>query len=394
MIDDPLNAFCVHDDVTIAGAEDGPLAGLRFGAKDVFDVAGHVTGAGNPDWLRTHEPATTTASAIQRVIDAGATLVGKTQTDELAYSLLGVNAHYGTPVNPVAPDSVPGGSSSGSASAVAGGLVDFAIGTDTGGSTRVPAALCGIYGFRPTHGLVPIDHVFRLAPSFDTVGWFAREALLLWQVGEVLLPPTDVARPPIARIIVADDLFDATDEPLVDSLIPELERLTLRFTSDHLETLAADGLGSWAETFRIIQGREIWDEHHHWLETTNPTLALDIRNRVDALRNIHDDDVTRARAARDQISKHLQDLLGLDAVIVMPTVPELGPLLNSDDEEFAEFRRRSLELTCIAGLAGLPQVTIPVTQLAEYPVGLSLVGGRGSDQQVIALAATIARAVN
>jgi amidase len=170
MMHDPLNAFCRHTHVELAGSGSGRLTGLTFAAKDVFDIAGHRTGNGNPVWLETHPPAERTASAVQRLLDAGARMVGKTHTDDMAYSLNGENVHYGTPVNPVAPGRIPGGSSSGSAAAVAGGLVDFALGTDCGGSVRLLASYCGLYGLRPTHGLAPADGVVPLASSFDAVG--------------------------------------------------------------------------------------------------------------------------------------------------------------------------------------------------------------------------------
>ena len=187
------------------GAPDGPLRGLTFAVKDVFDIAGHRTGNGNPVWLETHPPADATASAVERLLAAGAGMVGKTQTDELAYSLNGENVHYGTPVNPRAPGRIPGGSSSGSAVAVAGGLVDFALGTDCGGSVRLPASYCGIYGIRTTHGLVPADGVVDLAKSFDTVGWFARDAAMMLRVGEVLLPSARDFVP--KRLLIAEDAF-------------------------------------------------------------------------------------------------------------------------------------------------------------------------------------------
>src|SRR3546814_654433 len=193
MVDDGRGAFITHAEVRIDGAADGPLAGVTFAAKDIFDTAGHVTGCGNPDWLRTHSPAVETAPVVHTLLEAGATLVGKTLTDEIAYSLNGENVHYGTPINVNAPGRIPGGSSNGSAAAVAGGLVDFALGSDTGGSVRVPASYCGIYGLRPTHDRISLDGVMPLAPSFDTVGWFAREADLIARVGQVLLdwrPPT------------------------------------------------------------------------------------------------------------------------------------------------------------------------------------------------------------
>ncbi len=391
---DPVGAFCPGDVVEITGAPDGPLAALTFAAKDLFDVAGHVTGAGNPDWRRTHDPATATAPAITALVAAGATLVGKTISDELAFSLLGVNAHYGTPVNPIAPDSIPGGSSSGSAVATAAGLVDFALGTDTGGSVRVPAALCGLYGYRPTHGAVSLAHTFALAPSFDTVGWFAREALVLWQVAQALLPEGQTEAPVVTEVLLAEDVWDAADEAVVDAFLPELQRLALRLELRPIERLADDGLAGWAELFRVIQGWELWQEHGEWLEATNPTLSLDVKQRVDAARLITTVDVTRARAARDQISATLHDLLDPTTVLAIPTVPEIAPLLESTDDEFAEFRRRTLQFTSIAGLAGLPQVTVPVAQLAEYPVGLSFIGAPGTDHQLIALAATITRPAN
>ena len=389
MLEDPIGAFVPGGPVTVDGVAGGPLAGLTFAAKDNFDVAGHVTGAGNPDWRRTHEPATHHGAAITRLVDAGASMVARTVMDELAYSLLGINAHDGTPVNPVAPDSVPGGSSSGSAAATAAGLVDFALGSDTGGSVRVPAGLCGTYGFRPTHGVVSTDGMVGLAPSFDTVGWFARESLVLWQVASVLLGPDPGGLPPQIRMIVPDDVWGSVDEPVVDALLPAAQRLAVQLEAVPLERLAEDGLASWAGHFRVLQGREAWTLHHAWLETTNPTLSLDVKQRFEDAAAITDAQVTTAQAARDDITRHLTALLDATTVLAIPTTPEIAPLLESSEDELAEFRRRTLALTSIAGLAGLPQVTVPVATLAEYPVGLSLIGGRGTDHQLLALAATV-----
>jgi len=162
-----IAAFCGHDAVTLAGAPDGPLAGLRFAVKDVFDIAGRVACCGNPDWLATHAPAARTAPAVQRLLDAGADLAGMTITEELVMGMTGENPFYGAPVNVNAPGRVCGGSSSGSAAAVAAGLVDFALGSDTGGSVRVPSSFCGLYGIRTTHGRLPVAGVLeqgRLAP--------------------------------------------------------------------------------------------------------------------------------------------------------------------------------------------------------------------------------------
>ncbi len=162
---DHLNAFCKDTGAYLQGAPDGPLSGLTFAAKDILDIAGYVTGGGNPDWKETHPAADKTAWTVQTLVDAGATMAGKTITDELTRGIFGENAHYGTPTNPRAPGRVPGGSSSGSASAVAGGLVDFALGSDTGGSVRVPSSFCGLYGLRPTHGRIPLDGILLQASS-------------------------------------------------------------------------------------------------------------------------------------------------------------------------------------------------------------------------------------
>ena len=139
-IHDTLGAFCRHNEVRIQGAPDGLLAGTRFGVKDLYHLKGFKTGFGHPAWLDSHPAAEVTSTAVLRLLSAGASVVGKTHCDELCFSLNGVNKYYGTPLNVNAPGCIPGGSSSGSAAAVAGGLVDFALGSDTGGSIRVPAS--------------------------------------------------------------------------------------------------------------------------------------------------------------------------------------------------------------------------------------------------------------
>ena len=213
-LDDPLNAFCKDSDAYLPGAAEGPLAGLTFAAKDILDVAGHVTGGGNPDWKASHQPAKKTAWVVQALVDAGATMVGKTLTDELTRGIFGENSHYGTPTNPRAPDRVPGGSSSGSVAAVAGGLVDFALGSDTGGSVRIPASFCGVFGIRPTHGRIPLDGILLQAPSYDTIGWFARDSEVFARVGTVLLG-NEIKKARPHRILIAEDAFQSGLPPPV-----------------------------------------------------------------------------------------------------------------------------------------------------------------------------------
>src|ERR1700688_2543852 len=223
-IDDRLNAFCRFEDVALEGIPTGRLLGCSFAVKDVFDLAGYRTGNGHPRWLETHPPGERTASAVERLLAAGARMAGKTYCDEMTYSINGENVHYGTPVNPKAPGRIPGGSSSGSASAVSGDLVNFALGTDCGGSVRIPASYCGIYGIRTTHGLVPADGVVPLAVSFDTVGWFARTSSLMKRVGTVLLTATKPFVP--KRLLIATDAFAALDPEITAALTPALEKVT------------------------------------------------------------------------------------------------------------------------------------------------------------------------
>jgi amidase len=185
---DTAGALCTLNTIELEGSGAGPLAGYSFAAKDVFDIAGVGTGFGHPEWLATHEVPRVTAPAVQKLLEAGANLIGKAQSDELCYSLSGENVHYGTPENAAAPGRIPGGSSSGSAAAVAAGLCDFALGTDCGGSVRIPASYCGLLGIRPGLGQVPADGVLEFAPSFDVVGWFAKTGMLMQRVGDVLLP--------------------------------------------------------------------------------------------------------------------------------------------------------------------------------------------------------------
>jgi amidase len=161
---DPLGAFCRHNHASLAGSGKGPLAGLTFAVKDLFHIRGHRTGFGHPDWLRTHPPARRTAAAVKSLLAAGASMVGRTHCDELCYSLTGENIHYGAPVNVNARGRIAGGSSNGSAAAVAGELVDFALGSDCGGSIRIPASYCGIFGMRPTWGRVPLDDAVPFGP--------------------------------------------------------------------------------------------------------------------------------------------------------------------------------------------------------------------------------------
>ena len=382
---DPLGAFCRHTHVTRISSETGPLAGLSLAVKDVFHVKGHRTGAGNPDWLRTHSAAETTAPAVQRLLDAGAHIVGKTHTDELAYSLNGENVHYGTPVNPNAVGRIPGGSSSGSAAAVAGGLVDFAIGTDCGGSVRLPASYAGIFGFRPTHGRIPLDGIVPLASSFDTVGWFARDARLLEKVGRVLLAAQTDARPP-RQLLLASDAFTLAGDAVTAALQPALNRISTAVGPVRPVAVSPEGLSEWMQLFRVLQGAEIWANHGTWIREVQPAFGPGIRERFEWTATIPQAAVDRAKEKREQVATRMEALLGEDTVLCLPTAPGIAPLRNTPADELEAFRAQALSLLCVAGLARLPQVNLPFGTLDGCPVGLSLIGPRGTDMLLLKIA--------
>lgn len=389
---DPYHAFCRHTHVELAPTGTGVLGGLTFGLKDLFDVAGHRTGFGSPDWLRTHEPATESASVLTRLLAAGARMVGKTHTEEMAFSLTGENAHYGTPVNPAAPDRVPGGSSSGSASAVAGGLVDFAIGSDTGGSVRAPASFCGIYGIRPTHGRIPLDGACPLAPLFDTCGWFARSAALLAHVGEVLLGGAVAPSHRRVRVLVATDAFAQVVPAAAAPLDAAQRAVEAQLGAAESVVLAEDGLPAWFDVFRVLQYADIWRAHGAWVREVNPNFGPQVAARFATVQQVNEAEVAHMTARRADIQARLDALLDGDTVLLMPTAPDVAPRLALPPQETVAVRERMLALLCVAGLGGLPQVTLPLASVDGRPIGLSLLAGRGKDELLLGLARELANA--
>jgi len=382
-----LNAFCRHVDIRVPGRPGGPLAGLNFAAKDIFDIEGHVCCCGNPDWLASHGPATRTAPVITRLLDAGATLVGKTITDELAYSLNGQNFHYGTPRNGGAPDRIPGGSSSGSVSAVANGAADLALGSDTGGSVRIPAALNGICGIRPTHGATDLTGVMPLAASFDTVGWFARDAALLARIGDVLLP-ADSAQEALGRaILIPTDAWALADPEVRAVVQAALDRLNLPRRQDIDLAGPTGGLDAWRIAFRTIQMREIWAQHGAWIESRKPRFGPEIAERFALAKETAAKPEQGEAELRKEIRAYVDEVLAAGAVMLIPTAADIAPLKTQSSAESLRFRDRTLSLTAISNLTGVPQVQIPVGRVQGAPVGLSFISGRGSDRALLKFAA-------
>ena len=360
----------------LAASGGGPLDGLSFAVKDLIDVAGQTTGGGNPDWLAAAAPAVATAPAVARLLAAGACMAGRTISDELAFSLEGANAHYGTPKNPACPGRLPGGSSSGSAVAVAAGLVDFALGTDTGGSVRVPAAFCGVHGFRPSHGRIPLDGVLPFAPSYDTVGWFAREAETLARVGGVLLGPEEAA--PIRHLLVARDAFDLADEAVATILAETVATWGGGADIDVFEDRTMD----WLEAYRVLQGWEVHRGLGPRIAALRPRFGPAIAARFAEAAAITE--AERWRPFRQACQRRLETLLPPGTALLLPTAPTPALPISAPAAEIGAFYRRALTIGSIAGHAGLPQRQIPAGTVDGCPVGLSLVGRAGSDLALLA----------
>jgi amidase len=384
-----FGAFVPGQRFRIEGGVGGPLAGLTFAAKDLFDVAGHPTGGGNHDWVKTHPVPTRHAWAVQTLLDAGADLIGKTITDEVSLGILGENPFYGTPQNPRAPGRVPGGSSSGSAAAVAAGICDTALGTDTGGSVRVPASFCGLYGIRPTHGRLDLTGMMSQAPTSDTTGWFARDAATFASVSAVML---DEAIPDALpnRLILATDAFAFAEPETAVALEPLVARLGALVGEIRQEAMAPPGLAAWARAQRTIQPYEAWLTFQEWVDRANPRFAFSVARNLVLGGMIPASERAWAALVREEARGRMRQLLSPGTILCLPTTPFPAPLCGQPLSVLEPLRDRILGLCAHGGLTGVPQVTMPGATVGGLPVGLSILGARGSDATLIAVARAIA----
>jgi amidase len=382
---DDIGAFVPGPRVRIEGRAGGALSGLTFAAKDLFDVAGVPTGGGNHDWPTGRELPTRHAWAVQTLLDAGATLIGKTVTDEVSLGILGENAFDGTPVNVRAPGRVPGGSSSGSAAAVAAGLCDTALGTDTGGSVRVPASFCGLYGIRPTHGRIDVAGMLPQAPTSDTTGWFARDAATFARVSAAMLGEAIPSALP-TRLIVAVDAFGFADAEVKAALQPMVNKLAALTGSSREEILAPQGLSVWARAQRTLQPHEAWLTFRAWLDGRNPRLAFSVARGLVMGSMIPEGERSWANLMRQEARGRMAYLLPAGTILCLPTAPFPAPLRGQSLSTLDPLRDRITCLCAQGGLAGHPQVSLPGATVDGLPVGLSIIGPRGSDATLVAVA--------
>jgi amidase len=380
----------------------GALSGLTFAVKDLIDIAAHKTSCGNPTWRDTHPPARSHAVCVEQLLAAGATFRGKTVTDELAFSLVGENYFYGTPLNAAAPSRVPGGSSSGSASAVSCGLVDFAIGTDTGGSVRVPASNCGVWGYRPSHGFISVAGVMPFAPTFDTVGVLARSAEVLAGAAKVLLGARleesrdrDNRNDRPASVLIARDAFDMA-EPAARAVHEQaIEALRSKFGSTVREASVSELIGcpvsELYDTYGPMQWAEIESSLGSWIEEYEPQFGPVTAKNFELVRALDRGLVAAAIGKREKYYRAMRRSLGPKDLLCIPTTPSPAPIKGSlsADQRSGDYYRKALALTSIAGIGRLPQVSMPLSSVAveegHAPVGLSLLGRFGEDEFLLGL---------
>lgn len=389
--DDPFRCFVPYPEAPVKSAATGPLAGLTLAVKDLFDVKGYPTGAGSPLVLAQSGIKTKTAPLVRTLLDAGARFVGKTHTDELAFSLNGKNAHFGAPINPAAPDRITGGSSSGSMAAVAGKLADIALGSDTGGSVRAPASYGGLFGIRPTHGRLSLKRVWPLADSFDTPGWFARDGKTFARVADVVFGKDRVALPETPRLLLAEDMFAQATSDAENALRNVVQR-AMPVLGEPETVKAARDLDALYWAFRWLQGRDAWIADGAMIERFAPPLGPGVAERFAFSKSVSDEEVAKGEGVRKSFRARLAKQLGGDGVLLLPTVPDIAPLVSASEGELEDFRNRALRLLCLSGLSGFPQVTIPAAQRDGAPLGLSLIGPKGSDKSLVDFAVKYERA--
>ena len=383
--------FVPHDlKAPVRGAATGPLASLTAVVKDMYDIAGTRTGGGSPEWLAEQKPATRHAAVVEQIVAAGATITGKTICDEFFYSVAGVNAHYGTPTNLRAPGRIPGGSSSGSAAACGANACDFALGSDTGGSVRIPASFNGLYGLRPTHGRIDLAGAMAMAPSFDVGGWFANAPGVFHRVGTVLLRGTAVAAP-VRHLVVATDAFAQADAEVAALGRDFLKHATPVLSQSTEMTAAPGGFDDWREAFRIVQAKEVWETFGVFVTRVKPKFGPGIKERMEFAATVTDDQAKAARKIVAAARTKIRALLPKGTIMALPTSPTIAPPADLKGDELESFRVRVMRLTCMAGLAGLPQMTLPIGTVSGCPAGLSLIGWAGADEVLLGLSVSLAR---
>ncbi|WP_252504943.1 amidase [Sporosarcina sp. Marseille-Q4943] len=385
---DALQSFVRENHIALKGSGKGNLEGLVFGVKDVFKILGSTYSNGHPEWLQTNGPDDFTSSIVTKTLSAGADLVGKTICDELCYSISGENWNYGSPINPHDPRRFTGGSSSGTGAATAGGLVDFAYGSDCLGSVRVPASYNGVLGIRPTYGRVANDGEAPYCESMDVLGYVARNSDVFRRVSKEVLG-NDSKKVTFNRLLIADDCFDSINKDVVEALQPAVNHLKQHFEVVENIKVSPNGLEEWTEIFRIIQGYEVWESYGGWVRKYRPNLSSGPKERLEWASTITMSEYKEALNKRQAVIERVKDILPEGTLLCLPTAASVAPLRSSSLEEINATRAQSTKLLCISPLSGTPQVTLPLVKQHEVPLGISLIGAHDCDLQLAEFAADL-----
>ncbi|HMO20256.1 MAG TPA: amidase family protein [Candidatus Melainabacteria bacterium] len=377
--------------VEAEGTVGGTLSGRTFVVKDLFDVKGYKTGAGSERWLEMAKPAADHARAVKLLLQSGAILVGKSQTDEFALSLDGINAHYGTPLNSLYPERIPGGSSSGSAALVAAGLADFGLGSDTVGSIRVPAAYCGLYGFRPSHGVVPLDGVLPLGPSFDTVGWLTKNIDLLRDTARALLPESATSTVYPERVVISAGHFQLVHENFRDELIQIARKVASSLGPVEIIDFDTRVLDSMALTFSIIRSYEAWQYYGLFVEANLTRISKRSLPRLLEGKTVTPAELEMARSNMQAARILIDTIVKPGTILCLPSIWNLPPRLDATEEELDINRRQNIRLTICSVLGGTPQITLPIRLSKDALFSLSFMGHRGEDLGLIEAAIEASR---
>lgn len=385
---DPLQAFVRDNHIALEGAKEGSLKDYVFAAKDVFMIKGSTVGNGHPDWLKSHGPDPFTSSAITKLLDEGADLVGKTICDELCYSISGENWHYGSPINPHDVRRFTGGSSSGSGAATAGGLVDFALGSDCLGSVRMPAAYNGLLGMRPTYQRVANDGEAPYCISMDVLGYVAKDPDVFTSVSEILLNE-DEEKVTFNQLFVATDCFDTVDSDVKEALQPAVAFIKTLLQESKDVVVAPEGLDSWVDTFKHVQGYEVWESYGGFVNKYSPRLSRGPKERLEWASTITLSQYRQALQEKALIEERFTEFLPKDAILVLPTGANVAPLRTASLEDINKERAQSSNLLCISPLTGTPQITVPLINHHDVPLGITLIGAKGTDMELVRFASKL-----
>jgi amidase len=373
-----MNYLMPHSPINpIIESYNGRLKNLKFVLKDMCDIKNIKTSCGNPDFYKACEPAKKHAEFLSNILSEGAILEGITICDEFFYSVIGENSHYGTPKNLNAPNCVPGGSSSGSAAALTTDLFDFSIGSDTGGSVRVPASFCGLLGIRPTHGRIKSNGVYPMAPSFDTIGWFSNNIKTFQKIGEVLLDKNENENITFNQFVIAEDLLELVDTDIKNQFNSYYKELHPNIKHIRLSKFSKSEI---ADNFRILQAGEIKEHVIPWIEKNKPKISLEINSRIEMASEILPLEIDAAKTFRQEIISEINNSLPEGDIAIFPTTPFSAPKCGQSDQDLGSDRKKIMEMTSIAGMTSRPQISIPKFKGKTGPVGISILGWQNSDE--------------